>query len=112
MRGPPHHAALEHSGFTWFLEGGLRQQQQCGKAAAAVAGVPALLTRAGEFPSARLPVHVHLPRLPSVCLLQKLHKGVIRDEELYRIKKQQLLAGQLIPAQVQVAQAAATTAQQ
>jgi hypothetical protein len=30
--------------------------------------------------------------------LQKLHKGVIRDEEMYRKKKQQLLAGELQPA--------------
>jgi len=30
--------------------------------------------------------------------MQKLHKGVIRDAELYRIKKQQLLAGELVPA--------------
>ncbi|KAL4436994.1 hypothetical protein ABPG75_004133 [Micractinium tetrahymenae] len=29
---------------------------------------------------------------------EKLHKGVIRDEELYRLKKQQLLAGELAPA--------------
>lgn len=41
------------------------------------------------------------PVLPPDLLplvLQKLHKGVIRDAELYRSKKEQLLAGELTPA--------------
>lgn len=42
---------------------------------------------------------------------QKLHKGVIRDEQLYRIKRAQLLAGQLHPAAA-VAPAAAAAQQQ
>ena len=32
-------------------------------------------------------------------LLQKLHMGVIRDEALYRVKKQQHAAGTLRPAE-------------
>jgi hypothetical protein len=30
--------------------------------------------------------------------MQKLHQGVIRDEEMYRLKRQQMLAGELRPA--------------
>ena len=43
----------------------------------------------------RLSLSLHLPLL----LLQKLHMGVVRDEELYRVKKQQHAAGTLRPAE-------------
>lgn len=41
---------------------------------------------------------LHWLLLRPTWTVQKLHKGVIRDEELYRMKKQQLMAGQLSPA--------------
>ncbi len=58
----------------------------------------------GTSTAARLPLLASLLRGASwslgetPLLVQKLHKGVIRDEELYRMKKQQLMAGQLSPA--------------
>ncbi|EFN55666.1 hypothetical protein CHLNCDRAFT_133886 [Chlorella variabilis] len=39
---------------------------------------------------------IHLTQLEE---REKLHKGVIRDEAMYKTKKQQLLAGQLRPAE-------------
>ena len=42
---------------------------------------------------------------------QKLHKGVIRDEELYRSKRAQLLAGELRPAAAAVVPGAAAQQQ-
>ena len=42
--------------------------------------------------------HTHKPTFLAALAPQRLHTGVTRDEQMYKVKKQALLAGELQPA--------------